>query len=353
MVTNTYLALCILLILPFMYEMSHRFRYLFKFFMYYSVVMFNSVLFIPYMLCYPFDVRNLITSSYCITPVSKVIGLKWELRGREHLEPQDACIIVSNHQSSLDILGMFHIWPIMGRCTVIAKKEIFYVWPFGLVAWLSGLIFIDRFHSDKAKKLMNNCTDFLIKTKTKLWVFPEGTRRNTNEIHSFKKGAFHVAINAQLPILPVVFSSYTTFLDKKNKHFDAGTIIIEALPKISTVGLTSDDLEELLERTRAIMIDKFKVNTKELQSKSTSKLVTNNANNCHNKTNHNNQQQQSVVITNGGGDKNTTNDFTTNPATIKSSSSHNNLEEINNDHLVLSDKFLIQKSQMVNTIKAQ
>lgn len=55
----------------------------------------------------------------------------------------------------------------------------------------------------------------------KLWIFPEGTRHNTGEIHPFKKGAFHVAIRSQLPILPVVYSSYY-FLSAEEKRFDAG-----------------------------------------------------------------------------------------------------------------------------------
>lgn len=86
------------------------------------------------------------------------MGLRWELRGREHLDQDVACIIVANHQSSLDLLGMFYLWPIMGRCTAIAKKEVFYAWPFGLAAWLSGLIFIDRLNSEKARAVINNAS---------------------------------------------------------------------------------------------------------------------------------------------------------------------------------------------------
>lgn len=59
------------------------------------------------------------------------------------------------------------------------------------------------------------------KFQIKLWIFPEGTRRNTGEIHLFKKGAFHVAINAQLPILPVVYSSYY-FMSKVERKLDSG-----------------------------------------------------------------------------------------------------------------------------------
>ena len=98
-----------------------------------------------------------VASSWC-HHVNSLLGLRWELRGREHLEKEQACVIVANHQSSLDIAGMFEIWPIMDKCTVIAKKEIFYAWPFGLAAWLCGLIFIDRINSDQARTVINAAT---------------------------------------------------------------------------------------------------------------------------------------------------------------------------------------------------
>jgi lysophosphatidate acyltransferase len=52
----------------------------------------------------------------------------------------------------------------MDKCTVVAKKELFYAWPFGLAAWLCGLIFIDRLNSDKARATINKATT-LIKEK--------------------------------------------------------------------------------------------------------------------------------------------------------------------------------------------
>lgn len=65
---------------------------------------------------------------------------------------------MGNHQSSLDVLGMFDLWPVMEKCTVVAKKEIFYAWPMGLAAWLCGLIFIDRMNSEKARSALNIAT---------------------------------------------------------------------------------------------------------------------------------------------------------------------------------------------------
>jgi len=64
----------------------------------------------------------------------------------------------------LFLTGMFDIWPIMDKCTVVAKKELFYAWPFGLAAWLCGLIFIDRMNTDKARTTINRATT-LIKEK--------------------------------------------------------------------------------------------------------------------------------------------------------------------------------------------
>lgn len=155
----------------------------------------------------------------------------------------------------------------MNKTTVVAKRELLYVWPFGVCAWLCGLVFIDRYAAEKAKVAMNKAMEKLMKSNIKLWVFPEGTRRNTGEIHEFKKGAFHVAIQCQVPILPVVFSSYKTFLDDKLRVLNSGEIIIEALPAIPTEGLTREDIDQLVEQTRQLMMDKFDEITKEVQLK--------------------------------------------------------------------------------------
>lgn len=190
--------------------------------------------------------------------------MRWELRGREHLEKNRACIIVANHQSSLDILGMFHLWPVMEKCTVVAKKEIFYAWPVGLGAWLCGLIYIDRMNSEKARSALNAATKEIADKKIKLWIFPEGTRHNTGEIHPFKKGAFHVAVRSQLPILPVVFSSYY-FLSAEEKRFDSGRVLVTTLPPISTEGLSTNDVEQLMEKTRSAMSEVFHATSREIQ----------------------------------------------------------------------------------------
>ncbi|XP_015181376.1 PREDICTED: 1-acyl-sn-glycerol-3-phosphate acyltransferase alpha [Polistes dominula] len=253
-----------ILLLPFLYETSRTFRYYFKFILYYGIVTILAIVFIPIFLLRPKNIKNLVLASYPCSYINILLGLRWELRGKEHLNQDVACIIVANHQSSLDLLGMFDIWPIMDRCTAIAKKEIFYFWPFGFAAWLCGLIFIDRLNSDKARSVINTASEQSKDKQFKLWIFPEGTRRNTGEIHPFKKGAFYAAINAQLPILPVVFSSYY-FLSNKEKRFDSGRIVITTLPLIPTKGLNKDDVELLMEKTRNVMTEAFHATSTEVQ----------------------------------------------------------------------------------------
>lgn len=159
---------------------------------------------------------------------------------------------------------MFDLWPVMHKCTVVSKRELFFAWPFGLAAWLCGLIFINRMQSDRAREQLCKASTDIKNKKIKLWIFPEGTRRNTGELHRFKKGAFHVAIDAQIPILPVVFSSYRTFLDERNKHFNSGRIIVTTLPPIQTAGLTKQHLEELIQHTYNAMNAEFQRTSKEV-----------------------------------------------------------------------------------------
>jgi lysophosphatidate acyltransferase len=122
---------------------------------------------------------------------------------------------------------------------------------------LSGLIFINKSSKDRGIGKMNAEMKKLKREKIKLFMFPEGFRNHSSEIVEFKKGAFYLAVQAQVPIIPVVFSSYNTFLRPSERVFDSGEIIIQALPEISTEGLSSSDVNKLMEQTRTIMIKKF------------------------------------------------------------------------------------------------
>ncbi|XP_065346294.1 1-acyl-sn-glycerol-3-phosphate acyltransferase alpha-like [Cloeon dipterum] len=216
-----------------------------KFTLYYFIISFLATFCIPFFAVFnPCDPINCYRSSFVLRLVSHIFGIKWEVRGKELLSQTRACVAVANHQNSFDVLGMFWIWKWMKNCSSVAKKEIFYAWPFGLALWLSGCIFIDRLNSKQAQKQLKEAARRMDKDGVKLWVFPEGTRNKSRSLMPFKKGAFHVAIACQAPIMPVVFSPYY-FINHNNGFFGTGKVIITVLPYIETKGLTLDDIGEL------------------------------------------------------------------------------------------------------------
>lgn len=197
--------------------------------------------------------------------ITHLIGVKWTIRQGELLQENSSCIIISNHQHSLDVLGMFQFWHLPEKMTVVAKRMLQYCGPFGLASWLCKLMFIDRSRGDR--KLMNDAMGELVKSDTKLWIFPEGTRRNKNQIHDFKKGAFYMAVHHQIPLQPLVYSSYKHFINEEKSTFDNGEIIMTAMPRIPTVGLTEDDIPALIARTKKMMEEVYVASSEEARSK--------------------------------------------------------------------------------------
>ncbi|XP_067662381.1 1-acyl-sn-glycerol-3-phosphate acyltransferase alpha-like [Haliotis asinina] len=244
-----------LLILPILYELNSTFKYYAKFFFYYVIV--NVLAFMVIFLSLPRakDVTNYRYVSSAIKSVRKLFGIEIEIRGKENLESDKPYILVSNHQSSLDFFGMMEIWPL--RCTSLAKKELMYTGPFGLAAWLCGTVFIDRLNHDRAVSTIKETADFINKNNVKVFIFPEGTRNHSGSILPFKKGAFYLAVQAQVPVVPVVFSSYSDFYSKRDKRFETGKFIITCLPPVDTVGKKDEDVAVLTEDIRQQMLDAF------------------------------------------------------------------------------------------------
>ena len=92
---------------------------------------------------------------------------------------------------------------------------------------------------------MLTTTKTLQQKDTSIWVFPEGTRNLGKGLLPFKKGAFHMAIAAGVPIVQVCVSNYVTHMQLN--RWDSGDVLIRSLPPIPTVGLTSDDIPALMQ----------------------------------------------------------------------------------------------------------
>ncbi|XP_023211360.1 1-acyl-sn-glycerol-3-phosphate acyltransferase alpha-like [Centruroides sculpturatus] len=189
--------------------------------------------------------------------INPVFSFHWEIQNPDRIIKDQSAVIVCNHQSALDVIGMMHIWPFFHPCLPVLKQELFWSGPFGIFCWLAGCVFLNRSNSEEARKLLNAKMNEMKEKKIKCWIFPEGTRNNEGHILPFKKGAFHIAVQSQLPIIPIVYTPYSKFYNPRERKFETGKTTITVLQPISTNGLTIGDIPMLTERVRNLMIEEF------------------------------------------------------------------------------------------------
>ncbi|XP_063746248.1 1-acyl-sn-glycerol-3-phosphate acyltransferase beta isoform X2 [Eleginops maclovinus] len=144
----------LLLLFPLLMWTSSTFVYYFKKCFYVAWMMVLALLAIP--LCIlksgGRDVENMRVIRSLVRHVKYFLGLRFDVSGWEHLQTEGPYVIISNHQSSLDVLGLMEILP--DRCTMIAKKELIYAGTVGLICWLGGIVFINRKKTSDAKSVM-------------------------------------------------------------------------------------------------------------------------------------------------------------------------------------------------------
>ncbi len=127
-------------------------------------------------------------------------GIKIKVEGKENIDAYTPYIFVSNHMSHLDIPCLFYAIP--SNLHFIAKKELKWVPFLGWFIAATGMIFVDRGNRAKAIASMNRAGELIKKGKSVI-VFPEGTRSRSGTTKSFKKGSFMMAIQSEIPVVPV------------------------------------------------------------------------------------------------------------------------------------------------------
>ncbi|KAG0197715.1 1-acylglycerol-3-phosphate O-acyltransferase [Mortierella sp. GBA30] len=184
-------------------------------------------------------------------------GVTYKIVGEEHLDNYPA-IVVCNHQSSMDMMVLGRVFP--KHCVVMAKKELLYFPFLGMFMKLSNAIFIDRKNHKKAIESTTQAVADMKKHNSGIWIFPEGTRSRLDkaDLLPFKKGAFHLAIQSQHPILPIISQGYSRIYDSSKRSFPGGELEIRILEPIPTTGLTIDDVNDLMEKTRNLMLKHLK-----------------------------------------------------------------------------------------------
>ena len=221
------------------------------------LVMVFFLLSIPFFIIFLIFPRNVVILYYAAKIFSstgfKILGIKIEKRNLALVEKAKPSIIISNHQSFLDVLvGSAYI----PKYTVsLGKKSIALIPFFGWLYWISGNILINRKKKVTAYKTMENVGEEIHKKKVFVWIMVEGTRNKTKQILlPFKKGPFHVAISARSFISPVAISRF----EKLNfNNWYAGKIIVEALLPVSTINKTKEDIPHLIEQVRRQMEEKI------------------------------------------------------------------------------------------------
>lgn len=154
-------------------------------------------------------------------------GVRFEIvEGQEYLKTRP-CVLIGNHQSELDVLLLGAIFP--PYCAVTAKSSLKLIPFLGWFMALSGTVFIDRSNRDSAVAAFSNAAAEMRKERQSVFIFPEGTRSYASgpEMGAFKKGAFHLAVQAGVPVVPVVAANYWGVLSVREKRFRAGRIPVK------------------------------------------------------------------------------------------------------------------------------
>jgi len=190
-------------------------------------------------------------SSWWAKGVAACMGLSFTLRGRENIQPGISYIITPNHQGNADILAFLTSMPIPFRWVI--KKELLKIPLFGPALGRTGAIAIDRSNPQAAIKSLEEGKRRL-EAGWSVLIYPEGTRSSDEYLQPLKKGAFMMAIQTGIPILPVTCNGAFRVLPKKTIFFRPGRIEVVIGRPIDTKGLTEKDVPELMDRTRQAML---------------------------------------------------------------------------------------------------
>ncbi len=171
---------------------------------------------------------------------SLLAGVKLDVQGAEHLTARPA-VFLFNHQSQLDVLILAKL--LRGGFTGVAKKELASTPGFGLVFRLADVAFVNRGNSAQARKALEPAVQKL-REGISLVIAPEGTRSATPALGPFKKGAFHVAMQAGVPIVPIVIRNSGELMWRGASTIRSGSVQIAVLPPVPAAGWTAGELDK-------------------------------------------------------------------------------------------------------------
>jgi len=185
----------------------------------------------------------------------RLSGVRVRVKGLELLDPQQTYVFVSNHRSYLDTAAMFIYTG--RRIGLLAKKELLKVPVLGVGMGFVNVMAIDRSNRESAIRTTEAAAQ-RIKSGVSFAVFVEGTRAKPGELLPFKKGAFYMARQAGVPVVPVAIKNSDVLMGKGTGEARAGTIEMVFMRPIETVDRRTDEaIDQLIAETRQVIADEL------------------------------------------------------------------------------------------------
>ena len=211
---------------------------------------------IAFFICYPFDKRRVVVHriSKWITDVT--FGLPphmgRDVIGAENIDPNQPYVMVLNHCSMMDIMSPY-VLPLVFKW--VSKREVYKIPMVGRLLFMHGDIVINRSNPKEAMQFVHTKGLMWLKKGASVAIFPEGTRSKDGEIHNFKAGAFILAKDAGVPILPIVLDGTTTMLRKGPWMNWRNRVTIKVLKPIPAEEVQERSIKEVMVDVHTQMIE--------------------------------------------------------------------------------------------------
>lgn len=179
-------------------------------------------------------------------------GVRLNTQGQEHVWSHRPAVFLFNHQSQLDMPILCKL--LRGGFTAVAKQELANDPFFGPAFRAAGVAFVDRSGKADPRTALDPAVRKL-REGISVVVAPEGTRSVTPALDSFKKGAFHLAMQAGVPIIPIVIRNAGELMWRDAATIRPGVVDIAILPPIDVGGWTTDNLDEHIAKVRGLYLE--------------------------------------------------------------------------------------------------
>jgi 1-acyl-sn-glycerol-3-phosphate acyltransferase len=177
-----------------------------------------------------------------------ILGFPIEISGIEQIEKDKPYIFMSNHISFLDGPLLFQVIPQPVR--VILKKEIFKIPVIGLAMKIVEFVPVDRKGIRGGKKSIDRAVHLIEEKGYSFLIFPEGTRSLDGELQQFRRGGFFLALDSQIPIVPISIKGTYEIMPKGAVFVKKGPIKIIFHPPEPVQGYDKDSMRDLMERVK-------------------------------------------------------------------------------------------------------